>query len=68
MTIEWELIEQDHDGWLYRAEVPGGWIYKQVDQVPTTSKDGGTDYYGFSSAMCFVPRPPDEGIIGIEKG
>lgn len=56
MKIEWEPVEQEHDGNLYRAKVPGGWLYKQVDpQAIVLNGQVDVDWYSFTSSLAFVP-------------
>ena len=56
---KWEEVETTgSSGYLNRIEVPGGWIYKQVDDVVTYFQQEGrgiTEGYEWRSSICFVP-------------
>ncbi len=59
MKLEWEIIDPYHQ----RAKVPGGWIFKALEDV---SHDKSCDGHGMDSgwdyrvAICFVPDPNHE--------
>ena len=61
MNIKWEPVEDDSNqaGHLYRAKVPGGWLYKQVDDFPIVRPDGNIDFgIAWTSSITFAPDMP----------
>ncbi len=62
LPVRWQRLEQNgHAGYLYRAEVPGGWLVKAVDEImqpplPAGYPFGGREYDTVSS-MTFLPDP-----------
>ncbi len=57
--IEWELLEQDQSGYMYRSKVPGGWMVKCVEDVLVDLNEDRKmcNGYEWRSALCFVPDP-----------
>jgi len=56
MKIEWEFI----DGYHARMKVPGGWIFKVLEDVYEDRSEYGQGMvagYQFRIAICFVPDP-----------
>jgi hypothetical protein len=47
---EWQRIHSERDGWstLDRFPVPGGWIYRIIEERKPS---------GFALSTCFVPNP-----------
>jgi len=43
LRLEWEQVEDDQVGTMYRAKVEGGWLYKH-------------DRSWYSTSICFVPK------------
>lgn len=64
MTIkmEWEELDNGgHSGSIFRAKVPGGWLYKNVDPVMTVMPSGLLDSgYEWRTTICFVPNLEEE--------
>jgi len=53
--IKWEGISQNRSGYMARAKVPGGWLYRISEDRPV-EREGRLEY-GFSwhTSICFVP-------------
>ena len=59
MKVEWEEVEQTHSGCLYRAEVPGGWLWRWCDDVEHYFEDGRTDTgHTWNNSITFQPKEP----------
>ena len=57
MAYAWELIEDDQAGYLWRIRVPGGWLYKHVNDLPIRRDDGELMYgLAWTSSLAFVPE------------
>ncbi len=59
IKVEWELIEQDHAGYLYRAKVPGGYLWRHCDVVPIMLEHGQIDWNtAWHNSITFQPDEP----------
>jgi len=70
--MNWESIEHNHAGYLFRAKIIGGWLVKEVMdatvQVPNIEAHGGNyltvwhnqENLNWTSSICFVPDPNHE--------
>ena len=57
ILIEWEELRQTQAGYLYRAQVPGGWLVKEVQDVGIVL-NGSLDHgYSWQSTLVFIPDP-----------
>ena len=55
--VEWELVVQDHSGYLYRAKVDGGYLWRFCDPVPYKHDDGRIDWnYSWHNSITFQPE------------
>lgn len=64
MKVKWESVEQDgnHDGWMHRARVHGGWLVRYTSDTADLRSEAGTSPYGYEwrHTMTFVPDPNGE--------
>lgn len=69
IKLEWEPIDQEHAGTMFRARVPGGWLVKEVQDkalaYPEEFKENvnGWRYetgYEWRSSVTFVPDAEHE--------
>ena len=65
MKVEWEEIEHNQSGNIYRAEVPGGWLWKHVDEVPIYNPTIGELQWGLSWTYSITFQPKVAEISGI---
>ena len=57
MKLEWEDVTDDLAGWMRRAKVSGGWIYRHTDDLPIYTPDAGMQYgHAWTTSMVFVPN------------
>lgn len=54
MKLDWEII----DGYHFRLKVPGGWIFKVIEDVIHFDENRGWQTgQDFRPTICFVPDP-----------
>lgn len=54
--LNWESIEHNHRGYIYRAKVPGGWIVRLYEDNQIS--DGGLPYINaITHSITFIPDP-----------
>lgn len=59
--VDWERVEQDSAGYLERAEVPGGWLVRETNDVLGDDPNGGmASGWSWTSSITFVPDPNHE--------
>jgi len=51
--MDWEQI----DGFHFRLKVPGGWIFKVLEDVVHGSDRGLQPGWDWRVAICFIPDP-----------
>lgn len=54
--LEWENVEDNLAGQMRRAKVPGGWIYRHDQDVPTSREYGSEWGLQWRTAIVFVPE------------
>lgn len=60
-AISWRAVHNVSGQWasMYRAEVPGGWLYWFDSCLQTFTPDG-APVENWSSSIAFVPRAADQ--------
>jgi hypothetical protein len=68
--VTWEEMGNGgHSGYLYRAEIPGGWLVRYSDDVllPNYPREGECGQgCGFRHSICFVPDPEHQWETALE--
>jgi hypothetical protein len=58
--MDWEMI----DGFHFRLKVPGGWIFKVLEEVVHNHPNHGfTPGWDWRVAICFIPDPDHLWIV-----
>lgn len=66
-AVRWEPLEHNHCDYLYRMEVPGGWLVKLVEEHYTPGP-GPTPAYDVNTAgIVFVPDPLHGWLAQVDK-
>lgn len=71
-TLSWESLDViNTSGNLFRMEVPGGWLIKEVSDVQSDMPDhipfGNRYGWEWTSTICFYPDPEHLWLKPIEK-
>jgi hypothetical protein len=72
--INWTKIKQNTGGTLFRAQVIGGWLVKEVQELPIQTPEVENSYntfvtwrnqegYNWTSSICFVSDPEHKWTI-----
>ena len=54
--MDWETI----DGFHFRLMVPGGWVFKVLEDVVHETDRGKLPGWDWRPAICFIPDPNHE--------
>lgn len=63
IKLDWEEVEDNHAGYMYRSMVPGGWLVKITEDVCSPSNVdhiGWQQDYEWRSSLTFIPDPTYE--------
>lgn len=57
--MDWEMIDPYH----FRLMVPGGWVFKVIEDVIHERPNGFVPGWDWRVSICFIPDPDHEWII-----